>query len=338
MIQVNSTSLQENSLQALSGEIEHSISSKTMNSKSDSVSEKQHSQVNSSILEQIQQLFQLTKPRLGSLVLFTMSAGIFLAPTTMPIPHAIVAILATFGIIGASNSFNMYFDRNIDQIMERTKGRPIPAGKLQPKTAILFGVALLGISLPALYFSSNLLTAFLGAFASFLYAGVYTPLKTRTHQAVYIGAIPGGLPMLMGYTAATNQLDGLGLSLFAILLVWQLPHFLSVALNLEEDYRKANVLVYPVAKGAKTTRQHLVLFSFVLWITTLTPLLFSQAGPVYFIVANLLGIYFFVGSFVSLKKACPRFDRKYFLGTLGHLPILLTVLIFDINYSIHGPF
>lgn len=289
----------------------------------------------SSFLVLLSDLFQLTKPRLSSLVLFTMSAGIILAPETMPFAHAFWAVIATFGIIGASNSFNMYFDRHIDGLMDRTKMRPIPTGRLQPKVAIWFGTALLLVSLPVLYFTSNLLTLLLGAIACVLYSCVYTPLKTKTHFAVYIGAVPGGIPMLMGYTAATNTLDGMGLALFAILLVWQLPHFLSIALNLEEDYRKANVQVYSVALGEKKTRTHLVWFSLFFWATTLLPLAVSSAGWLYAIVANVLGLLFFWGSLLCLKSR--RVERTYFFGTLFYLPILLLTLIFEINY-LYRPF
>lgn len=292
-----------------------------------------------SLFEFAKDLFALTKPRLGSLVLFTMSAGILLAPgfQSYPLHQAILAVLATFGIIGASNSFNMYFDRRIDSVMDRTKTRPIPTGRLLPKTAVLFGIFLLAVSLPVLYWNSNLLTAGLGALAAFLYVCVYTPMKTKTPAAVYVGTIPGGLPMLMGFTAVTNQLDGLGLSLFAILVFWQLPHFLSIALNLENDYRKADVKVYSVAKGSLTTRRHLILYSFVLWAITLLPSYFVAESLVYFVVANLLGFSFFVGSIFCLRFAEKELDRKYFLGTLAHLPILLIVLILDI-YVLHMPF
>lgn len=284
-------------------------------------------------------LFQLTKPRLASLVLFTMSAGIFLAPASSSLSPlvATLAVLATFGIIGASNSFNMYFDRHMDLLMDRTKNRPLPSGRLSPQIALLFAFFLLGLTLPLLYLCSNLLTTLLGASAAFLYVAVYTPLKPKTPLAVYIGSIPGALPILMGYTTVTNRIDGLGLSLFAILVLWQLPHFLSISLHLLDDYQKAQVQVYSVALGIPKTRKHLVFFSVLLGMTTLTPLFFSSASWLYGSVATVLALYFMKASFFCLKAPHPETDRKYFLATLVHLPLLLTVLIVDLH-SIHLPF
>lgn len=274
-------------------------------------------------------LFQLTKPRLSSLVLFTMSAGMVLSQKTLFLPKSLLAVLATFGIVGASNSFNMYFDRNMDSLMNRTKQRPIPSKRLSPKIAVYFGLCLLLISIPVLYLTSNGLTTGLGVLASFLYVCVYTPLKPRTPYAVYVGAIPGALPMLMGYTAATNQIDAFGLSLFSILLFWQIPHFLAISLNLEQDYKQASVQVYSVAFGETTTRKHLILFSFLLALITLSPILFSSAGLFYVLIASSLGLFYGIASLICLNKT-KRMDRPYFLGTLIHLPILLTALILDI--------
>lgn len=290
----------------------------------------EHKTTASTFFRLMKDLFQLTKPRLSSLVIFTMSTGIFLASGSMPFIASLLAILATFGIIGASNTFNMVFDRNIDILMERTKSRPIPSKRLSSSIALQFGFLLLAISLPVLYLSSNLITTALGALACFLYACVYTPLKVKTPFAVYIGAIPGAMPMLMGYTAVTNQIDGLGLSLFAILLIWQLPHFLSIALNLASDYQKANVQVYPVAIGPQKTRYLLVLFSGIFWCTTFLPLFFSSAGWLYFTVANLLGLSFLWGSLLCLKSS--KYERPYFLGTLLYLPALLLTLILEVHY------
>lgn len=284
----------------------------------------------STLFSLLKDLFQLTKPRLSSLVIFTMSTGIFLGEGSLSFSASVVAILATFGIIGASNTFNMVLDRNIDTLMDRTKSRPIPSGRLSSTLALQFGFVLLALSLPALYVSSNLLTASLGALACFLYSCVYTPLKVKTPLAVYIGAIPGAMPMLMGYTATTNQITGFGLSLFAILLVWQIPHFLAIALNLAPDYQKANVQVYPVAIGLPKTRYLLVLFSGIFWGTTFLPLFFSPAGWLYATLVNLLGVLFLWGSFLCLKSS--KYERPYFLGTLLYLPALLLTLIFEVHY------
>ena len=151
-------------------------------------------------------LLSLTKPRLSSLVLFTTAGGMWLAPAGMSAARAAATLLSTAGIIGAANALNCYFERNTDRLMKRTRNRPLPAGRIDPPVALWFATSLAAISVPALALASNLLTAVLGVAALVLYVFAYTPLKARTWLAMLVGAVPGALPTLMGWTAASGSI------------------------------------------------------------------------------------------------------------------------------------
>jgi protoheme IX farnesyltransferase len=163
-----------------------------------------------------------------------------------------------------------------------------------------------------------------------LYVCVYTPLKTRSPAALFVGAVSGAMPILMGYVAVAGRIDGRGTVLFALLYAWQLPHFLSIALIHAEDYRRAGILVHPVAIGPERTRRRRVLFGLILWLVSMIPTTFHGVGTLYTAAALLSGLAFLTAGMRSLR-AVPRpgVDRSYFLWTLGHVPLLLIALILD---------
>jgi protoheme IX farnesyltransferase len=275
-------------------------------------------------------LLSLTRPKVTALVIFTSTAGILMAPGRLSPLRIMVIVLAISAIAGACSCFNMFIERRLDGLMKRTQTRPIPSGRLRPVSAILFGAFLLALGFPALIVVSEPLSPMLGALAVLLYIGVYTPLKTRSHSALYIGAVSGALPILMGYTAVTGRIDGKGLILFAILYAWQLPHFLAISLVHADDYRKAGIRVYPVVFGRDRTRRYLVLFGLILWLMTLMPLSIDGIGPLYVSMATLSGLGFLVAGLRSLGQTKhPDLDRNYFLGTLGQVPLLLITLLVD---------
>ncbi|MCA3012209.1 MAG: protoheme IX farnesyltransferase, partial [Myxococcaceae bacterium] len=178
----------------------------------------------------VRDLASLTKPRLSGLVLFTTAGGMWLSGAPLTWWSWLVALLGTAGTVGAANAFNCYLERDSDRFMARTAVRPLPQARLEPVVALGFASALALVSVPVLFVGVNALTGALGLLALTSYVLVYTPMKSRTHWAMVVGAVPGALPPLMGWTAATGRIEGPGLVLFAILFVWQMPHFIAIAL------------------------------------------------------------------------------------------------------------
>lgn len=195
----------------------------------------------SSSVEVLRDLVALTKPRLSSMVLITTAGGLWLAGGRLAAPSTWAALLGTTLAVAGAHSLNCYLERDLDRVMARTRNRPLPAGRLDPRVALWFGLATGLASIPLLWFGVNPVTSFLGALALGSYVLWYTPLKTRSPWALHVGALPGALPPLMGWTAARGQIEPAGLVLFAILFVWQLPHFLAISLYRRDDYERAGM-------------------------------------------------------------------------------------------------
>ena len=276
----------------------------------------------------------LTKPRLSMLVMITVLVGTLIAPDKIYFFKALLAFfLITMVVIGAA-ALNCYIEREVDAKMNRTKDRPLPAKRMNPKTALWFGVVLLLISIPALSFFINNVTAVLAFIAAILYLYAYTPMKKKSESAVYIGAIPGALPPVMGWTAVTGKIDFMAIALFLILFIWQLPHFLAISLYHADDYGAADIKIYPnMKRGFEITRMGIFFFTLLLFVASLLPSFFSQASFVYTRAALFLsGVFliyagrgFFLKQDVSLTRA---WARNYFYGSLFYLPLLLGALIF----------
>lgn len=279
-------------------------------------------------------MVDLTKPRLSLLVMVTVFVGTLIAPEKIYFFKALLAFfLITLVVIGAA-ALNCYIERDSDALMMRTKERPLPAKRMKPQTALIFGIGLLLISIPAICYYINLITGVLAFISAILYLYAYTPMKKRSEYAVYIGAIPGALPPVMGWTAVTGKIDLMAVSLFLILFIWQLPHFLAISLYHADDYSAANIKVYPnLKKGLQITKMGIFLFTFLLFIVSLLPSFISQAGPVYTRSAFFLGGLFLIcaarGFFLKQDLALHReWARNYFYGSLFYLPLLLAALIF----------
>jgi protoheme IX farnesyltransferase len=277
-------------------------------------------------------LMALTKPRVMGLVLCTMSAGMLLAPGSLPTGSALLSILGTAGIVGACGCLNMYMERSLDARMDRTRSRPLPSGRVKPQNALRLGCLLLVASFPVLYAASNPITGTLGAFAVLIYLGGYTPLKTRTHLALFVGAIAGATPVLMGTTSIAGQIDRTGLTLFVILYSWQLQHFLSISLRYEDDYRKAGILAYPVVVGRDGARQRMVFFTLLFGLAALAPHWTMRAGGIHLLVATAAGISLLAASLAATRRACcASADRRHFVGAIVSLIVLLSALVIDAN-------
>ena len=253
--------------------------------------------------------------------------------------------VAFAGVVGASlavagaSALNMWLERAKDPLMARTKTRPLalPVGKrqLSAGTALGFAVALCVAAVAILWFFTNPLTAVLAAWAIVGYALVYTPLKYRTPLALVIGAVPGAAPPLLGWTAVTGDIDAGGLALFAILLVWQMPHFLAITLFRESDFARAGIQCVPVVRGSLVTRIQSVLWSIVLVPISLLPTVIGLTGYLYGAVALALSLAFLAcactGMQVFASKADElRWARRFFFASLLYLPALIAALVVDV--------
>ncbi|HET6612611.1 MAG TPA: heme o synthase [Kofleriaceae bacterium] len=275
-------------------------------------------------------MVSLSKPRITLLNMITAAGGMVLAPGT-PSLAAMVAMLCGTGLmVGAANALNMYLERDIDRRMARTKKRPLPTGRLSPRAALLVGVGQAVIATPLLSFALNPLTGVIGVLALVAYVMVYTPLKQRTSHATFIGAFPGAAPALIGWTAQTGSIGIGGLVVFAVIVIWQMPHFHAIALFRKKDYVRAGLKVLPDRVGDAATRRVIVCYlgGQLLLSVALYPL--GVAGMWYLVTAALLGVAYFGYGLRGLSAAAgPRWARRLFLGSLVYLPVLFAVLVAD---------
>lgn len=277
-------------------------------------------------------LFSLTKPRLSSLVIFTSALGMFLAPGEIGFWKALISVAATSGLVGGACVINCWMEKDIDGLMERTKNRPLPSGRLNPGVALALGLTLIIVCLCTIFFVSNPLTATLGLIATVTYVFLYTPMKKKTSWALFAGAIPGAIPPLMGWTSVTNSIGDLGVVLFAILFIWQLPHFLSISMYHARDYNKADFKIFPTQIGFRNTIHKIAIYTFILFLTSLIPYYMGAANSNYRNLIFLLGGAFFVFSLLGYQKKEESQDslqwaRRYFYASLIYLPCVFIGLI-----------
>jgi protoheme IX farnesyltransferase len=239
--------------------------------------------------------FALLKPRVMTLVVFTGFIGLLIAPGHLHPVLAFTAVLCIAVAAGACGAINMWYDRDIDAVMRRTRNRPIPAGRIEPGAALGFGVTLAVGSVIMMGLTVNIPAAFVLALSVAFYVFVYTMwLKRRTPQNIVIGGAAGAFPPVIGWAAVTGSVDLVPLVLFAIVFFWTPPHFWSLALFANSDYQRAGVPMLPVVAGAKATRRHIVAYTVLLVPLSLTPWLMGFSGPVYGASALVLGLGFLV--------------------------------------------
>jgi protoheme IX farnesyltransferase len=272
-------------------------------------------------------LLSLTKPRLSGLVLFTTAGGMWLARTPLTLWQWLATLAGTAGTVGAANALNCYLERESDRFMARTSLRPLPQQRLEPSVALVFAFTLAVFSLPLLVWGANPLTGVLGLAALGSYVLLYTPLKSRTHWAMVVGAFPGALPPLMGWTAATGRVEAPGLALFAILFVWQLPHFIAIALFRKAEYRAAGLTSLPLEKGDDTARRHAMLYLSLLIPVSTLPFLVGVKGWAYVVTALILtGGFWWVGFEGYRRQGDAMWARKLFGTSLLYLTGLFLAL------------
>ena len=272
---------------------------------------------------------ELTKPRIAFMLVLTAAAGFYVGAskgfdiTLFLNSMAAIALLA-FGVA----ALNQYLERDLDKKMERTSARPLPSGRLSPREALVFGVVLCVAAEIYLFAAVNALTGFLGISVIIGYVFLYTPLKTVTTASTAVGAIPGAMPPLMGWTAAAGEVSVVALFLFATLFLWQFPHFFAIAWMYREQYKKAGIKMLPVVEenGELTARQ-VVIFTLMLIPVSLSPFFFGLTGLVFLIGALLLGAWFL---FVSVQAARARtvgFARKLMFVSVTYLPLFFALLV-----------
>ena len=274
-------------------------------------------------------LVALTKPGVTRMCALTTAGAAWLAPSADLWPGAMAVLGASLSVASAS-AFNLWWERASDPLMARTRNRPLAAGRLDPRAAFGFAWALAALSLVVLAIGTNLLTAGLAALAIVLYVLVYTPLKYRTPLALVIGAVPGAAPPLLGWTAITGELDPGGLALFAILLFWQMPHFLAITLFRKADFTSAGIRCVPVVRGDRAAKVQAVLWALGLVPVSVLPTYLGVTGWFYGAVAAVLSLVFLgwtLTGFQSQREVA--WARSLFFASLLYLPALIAALAID---------
>lgn len=275
-------------------------------------------------------LIALTKPRISLMVMFSAATGMWLAPVHPAALQIVVMLLTTTAVVGAANSLNCFLERDVDRLMQRTAGRPLPAGRLRPGAALAVGATLAIVAVPLLTWVVNPLTGFLGALALLCYVAVYTPMKRLSPLALHIGAIPGAIPPLMGWTAATERIDAGAMALFGIMFIWQLPHFIAIALFRQDEYARAGIQVLPIRWGKKVARRHAAFYVALLLPLSLCVVPLGVSGDLYLVGATLLGLGFLGIALAGLRPdAGKRWARTLFFASLIHLTALFGLLWVD---------
>ncbi|HVP67280.1 MAG TPA: heme o synthase [Anaeromyxobacteraceae bacterium] len=274
------------------------------------------------------ELVALAKPRLSGMVVSTAAAGLWLAPVRLSAMRAAAFLLGTATVVGAANVMNNYLERDVDGRMRRTRDRPLPSGRVEPAAALALGFVLPTFAVPVLALSANPLTALLASVAFVTYAFVYTPLKRVSTVALFVGAVPGAIPPLMGWTAATGGVGARGLALFALLFVWQIPHFLAISIYLKEDYARGGLKVFALVHGERAARRFAVASSALLVPVGMLPSFLGMAGPLYGAAAAALGTGLTAVAVAGLRlpEGSARWARGFFLSTLLYLVLLFIAL------------
>ncbi len=274
---------------------------------------------------------ELTKPRIAFMLVLTSAAGFYLgakgAFDLVLFVNAMIGIaILAFGVA----TLNQYAERTTDALMDRTKNRPLPSSRLQPIEALVFGLVQCAVAEVYLYFLVNPLTAGLGLVVIVGYVLLYTPLKTRTSASTAIGAIPGAMPPLMGWTASANEVSIGAWALFLMLFLWQFPHFLAIAWMYREQYAKAGILMLPVVEpeGRITARQ-IVLFAIMLVPVSLAPFFLGFAGLVYLIGATFLGLWFLFESVRTARARSVVQARRLLFVSVLYLPLIFGLMVID---------
>jgi len=278
---------------------------------------------------------ELTKPRITWLILMSTGIGYFFGvrATGVAAWHwlALLHTIVGTGLIASGTAaLNQWFEREADAKMRRTQARPLPSGRITPRNALSFGIAISTAGFLELALCVNLLTGLLGLFTLATYLFVYTPLKRRSPHSTTIGAIPGAMPPLIGYAAASGTLDANAWILFAILFLWQFPHFYAIAWMYREDYERAGIRMLPVVEpdGESTARQ-IFIYSLILLPISLVPSLLAMTGTIYLVGAVALGAYYIYSSTRVRFHRTRQQARQVLFASIVYLPLLYGLMLID---------
>ncbi len=282
--------------------------------------------------ERLAAFVELTKPRIALLLVLTSAAGFYLGSISgafdwVLFANSMIAItLLAFGVA----TLNQYWERNLDQLMKRTETRPLPTKKIASTEALIFGVSQCVIAEIYLAIAVNTLTAILGLVVIVGYVLVYTPLKTRTSASTAIGALPGALPPLMGWTAVANEISVAAWALFAMQFLWQFPHFLAIAWMYRDEYANAGILMLPVVEpSGRITARQIVFFTIMLVPVSLAPFFFGVSGIIFLIGASLLAVWILWTSVRAARSKTNENAKKLLLVTVIYLPLLFILMVAD---------
>lgn len=286
---------------------------------------------NLSVRKKIAAYVELTKPRITSLIMLTAAAGFCLGAeggvNYLVLTHAMVGI----GLLASGlGTLNQFMERDLDVLMRRTADRPLPTHRLQPIEALLFGITLVVAAELYLALFTNALTTVLGfaVVAGYLFA--YTPLKTRTSFSTFVGAFPGAMPPVLGWTAARGKLDVTALVLFAILFLWQFPHFLAIAWMYREDYGRAGICMLPVIEpDGRVTGQQIIAYTVMLVPVSLLPTVLGVSGKIYFVAALVLGLLFLASGVRAALSKSNQHARQLLMASVFYLPLLFGVMVLN---------
>jgi protoheme IX farnesyltransferase len=285
----------------------------------------------------IKDYIALTKPRITWLILMSTGVGYFfgaqkgaLGWTGWHFVTLIHTIIGTGLIASGTAALNQWYEREADGKMRRTQGRPLPAGRLDARNALVFAIAISAAGFGELWFGANPLAATLGLITLLTYLFVYTPLKRRSPHSTTIGAIPGAMPPLIGFAAANGRLTWDAWVLFAILFLWQFPHFYAIAWMYKDDYARAGIRMLPVVEpDGKSTAGRILLYSIALIPISLMPKFFAMAGNVYLYGAIALGLAFLYYGLRIRWDRTRQQARRVLLASVVYLPVLFSLMLLD---------
>ncbi len=273
--------------------------------------------------------FELTKPKVQSLLLFTTVTTMEVAGNP-PVSRIALTCLGGYLSAGGAAAINHYWDRDLDAQMKRTASRPVPAGRIAPRAALRFGLILCALSFLVLALWVNVLAAVLALGGFVGYVGVYTMwLKRRTPQNIVIGGAAGAMPPLVGWAATRGSLSWTAVYLFAIVFYWTPPHFWALSLLMKEEYAKVSVPMMPVARGERETRRQIVLYTLLLYAITQLPFCAGGFGFIYLGASMTLGLAFVSGAILLYRRADRRTALRLYLFSLAYLALLFGAMVAD---------
>ena len=278
--------------------------------------------------------FNLMKPRVMSLVLFTCMVGLLIAPYSVDLKASLISLLAVAIGSGAAGALNMWYESDVDALMSRTCLRPIPTGKVKRNQALYFGIILSLLSIAMLYYSANLISAILLASTISFYFFIYTIwLKRKTPQNIVIGGAAGALPPVIGWTIATGSITVEPIILFLIIFIWTPSHFWALSLYKSGDYRKAKIPMLPVIAGTKTTKTNILVYSFAMLPIVIAPYYFEFAGLLYLVSVLAMTLYYNYLCLELFKAKVTKFSnkiaRKVFIYSIFYLFFIYLILLID---------